>query len=83
MNIEATKERVEKFFELTPLATFPVPERAKKVRTIPANWTVQRAVEMLSQQKILAAPVVDNSQPASAPWEQRYIGSFIVPHLRK
>ena len=77
----AMHKKVVEFFRLVPLAIFPMPEPANKVLSIPSTSTVEAALAMLSEQKILAAPVVDMSQPMSAPWEHRYIGTNIYFNL--
>ncbi|XP_058226383.1 SNF1-related protein kinase regulatory subunit gamma-1-like [Rhododendron vialii] len=66
-------EKLNACFESIPVSSFP-PAPSSQVIEINSNASLAEAVQLLSQHKILSAPVVDVDAPEDASWIDRYIG---------
>ncbi|KAF3436877.1 hypothetical protein FNV43_RR19630 [Rhamnella rubrinervis] len=66
-------EKLNACFESVPVSAFP-PAPPDQVIEIKSNTSLAEAVKILSQHKILSAPVVDVDAPEDASWIDRYIG---------
>ncbi|MCD7451095.1 SNF1- protein kinase regulatory subunit gamma-1 [Datura stramonium] len=66
-------EKLNACFENIPVSDFP-PAPSNQVIEIKSDVTLAEAVKLLSQHKILSAPVVDVDAPEDASWIDRYIG---------
>ncbi|CAN4087969.1 unnamed protein product [Withania somnifera] len=66
-------EKLNACFENIPVSDFP-PAPSNQVIEIKSDATLAEAVKLLSQHKILSAPVVDVDAPEDASWIDRYIG---------
>ncbi|KAL3342728.1 hypothetical protein AABB24_026656 [Solanum stoloniferum] len=66
-------EKLNACFENIPVSDFP-PAPSNQVIEINSDATLAEAVKLLSQHKILSAPVVDVDAPEDATWIDRYIG---------
>ncbi|XP_021759414.1 SNF1-related protein kinase regulatory subunit gamma-1-like [Chenopodium quinoa] len=74
-NLEAQLSPTDKLnacFESIPVSSFPLAQ-ASKVE-IKSNCSLAEAVSILSQHKLLSAPVVDVEAADDATWIERYIG---------
>ncbi|ONI07991.1 hypothetical protein PRUPE_5G152000 [Prunus persica] len=66
-------EKLNACFESVPVSAFP-PAPSNQVIEIKSDTSLAEAVKILSQHKILSAPVVDVDAPEDASWIDRYIG---------
>ncbi|GAV56558.1 CBS domain-containing protein [Cephalotus follicularis] len=66
-------EKLNACFESIPVSAFP-PAPSTQVIEIRSDSTLAEAVKILSERKILSAPVVDVDAPEDASWIDRYIG---------
>ncbi|KAI8543966.1 hypothetical protein RHMOL_Rhmol08G0258400 [Rhododendron molle] len=66
-------EKLNACFESIPVSSFP-PAPSSQGIEIKSNASLAEAVQLLSQHKILSAPVVDVDAPEDASWIDRYIG---------
>ncbi|KAG5617943.1 hypothetical protein H5410_017767 [Solanum commersonii] len=66
-------EKLNACFENIPVSDFP-PAPSNQVIEINSDATLAEAVKLLSQHKLLSAPVVDVDAPEDATWIDRYIG---------
>ena len=66
-------EKLNACFESIPVSSFP-PAPSSQVIEIRSDTSLAEAVQMLSQHKVLSAPVVDVDAPGDASWIDRYIG---------
>uniref|UniRef100_A0A5B6Z8I0 CBS domain-containing protein n=1 Tax=Davidia involucrata TaxID=16924 RepID=A0A5B6Z8I0_DAVIN len=66
-------EKLNACFESIPVSSFP-PAPSSQVIEINSNTSLAEAVQLLSQYKVLSAPVVDVDAPEDASWIDRYIG---------
>ncbi|CAN6713614.1 unnamed protein product [Malus baccata var. baccata] len=66
-------EKLNACFEGVPVSAFP-PAPENQVIEIKSDTSLAEAVKILSQHKILSAPVVDVDAPEDASWIDRYIG---------
>lgn len=66
-------EKLNACFESIPVSSFPLASAISQVE-ISSDCSLAEAVSILSQHKILSAPVVDNEAPEDATWFDRYIG---------
>lgn len=65
-------EKLNACFESIPVSSFPLAS-ASQVE-ISSNCSLADAVSILSQHKLLSAPVVDVQAPDDATWIERYLG---------
>lgn len=65
-------EKLNACFESIPVSSFPLAS-ASQVE-ISSDCSLAEAVRILSQHRLLSAPVVDNEAPDDATWIDRYIG---------
>ncbi|RAL42822.1 hypothetical protein DM860_009329 [Cuscuta australis] len=66
-------EKLNACFESIPVSDFP-PAAPDQVIEIKSDASLGEAVKLLSQNKLLGAPVVDVDAPEDASWIDRYIG---------
>ncbi|XP_011024028.1 PREDICTED: SNF1-related protein kinase regulatory subunit gamma-1-like [Populus euphratica] len=66
-------EKLNACFESIPVSAFP-PAPSSQVIEIKSDTSLAEAVQILSEHKILSAPVVDVDAPEDASWIDRYIG---------
>ncbi|XP_031092131.1 SNF1-related protein kinase regulatory subunit gamma-1 [Ipomoea triloba] len=66
-------EKLNACFESIPVSDFP-PAASNQVVEIKSDASLGEAVKLLSQHKLLSAPVVDVDAPEDASWIDRYIG---------
>ncbi|GFZ17426.1 SNF1-related protein kinase regulatory subunit gamma 1 [Actinidia rufa] len=66
-------EKLNTCFESIPVSSFP-PAPESQVIEINSDASLAEVVQLLSQHKILSAPVVDVDAPKDASWIDRYIG---------
>ncbi|KAJ0049409.1 SNF1-related protein kinase regulatory subunit gamma-1 [Pistacia vera] len=66
-------EKLNACFESIPLSAFP-PAPSSQVIEIKSDTSLAEAVDILAQNKILSAPVVDVNASEDASWMDRYIG---------
>ncbi|KAJ6869209.1 SNF1-related protein kinase regulatory subunit gamma-1-like [Populus alba x Populus x berolinensis] len=66
-------EKLNACFESIPVSAFP-PAPSSQVIEIKSDTSLAEAVHILSEHKILSAPVVDVDAPEDASWIDRYIG---------
>ncbi|XP_057972354.1 SNF1-related protein kinase regulatory subunit gamma-1 [Malania oleifera] len=66
-------EKLNACFESIPVSSFPLAPSSQVIE-ISSDASLAEAVQILSQHKILSAPVVDVSAPADATWMDRYLG---------
>ncbi|XP_065623276.1 SNF1-related protein kinase regulatory subunit gamma-1 isoform X3 [Quercus suber] len=66
-------EKLNACFESIPVSAFP-PAPSNQAIEIKSDASLDEAVQILAQHKILSAPVVDVDAPEDASWIDRYIG---------
>ncbi|KAK8952867.1 SNF1-related protein kinase regulatory subunit gamma-1 [Platanthera guangdongensis] len=66
-------EKLNSCFESMPVTSFPQAPSSQVIE-IPSNSSLADAVEILSKNKILSAPVRNIEAPEDASWLDRYIG---------
>ncbi|KAL9239360.1 hypothetical protein vseg_013692 [Gypsophila vaccaria] len=66
-------DKLNACFESIPVSSFPLASSASQVE-ISSDCSLAEAVTILSEHKLLSAPVVDNQAPDDATWIDRYIG---------
>ncbi|KAD4385819.1 hypothetical protein E3N88_25988 [Mikania micrantha] len=66
-------EKLNACFESIPVSEFPHASSSKVIE-IKSDASLGEAVRLLSQHKILSAPVVDVDAPEDASWIDRYLG---------
>ncbi|KAG0491106.1 hypothetical protein HPP92_007969 [Vanilla planifolia] len=66
-------EKLNSCFESIPVSSFPPAPPSLEIE-IPSDASLADAVEILSKNKILSAPVWNVDAPADASWIDRYIG---------
>ncbi|KAL6973053.1 SNF1-related protein kinase regulatory subunit gamma-1 [Sarracenia purpurea var. burkii] len=66
-------EKLNTCFESIPVSSFP-PAPSSQVIEINSDASLAEAVQLMSQNKVLSAPVVDVDAPEDASWIDRYIG---------
>ncbi|KAA8540685.1 hypothetical protein F0562_024396 [Nyssa sinensis] len=66
-------EKLNACFESIPVSSFPPAPSSQDIE-INSDTSLAEAVQLLSQYKILSAPVVDVDAPEDASWIDRYIG---------
>ncbi|XVE56593.1 hypothetical protein DITRI_Ditri04bG0023600 [Diplodiscus trichospermus] len=64
-------EKLNACFESIPVSAFPLAPQGIEIKS---NASLAEAVQILAQNKILSAPVVDVNAPEDATWIDRYIG---------
>nr|WCR76081.1 SNF1-related protein kinase regulatory subunit gamma-1 [Aquilaria sinensis] len=65
-------EKLNACFESIPVSSFPA--APSQVIEIKSDASLEEAVQVLAQNKIFSAPVVDVDAPEDASWMDRYIG---------
>ncbi|KAF7124761.1 hypothetical protein RHSIM_Rhsim12G0174100 [Rhododendron simsii] len=66
-------EKLNACFESIPVSAFP-PAPSSQVIEINSDASLAEAVQLMSEHKVLSAPVVDVDAPKDASWIDRYIG---------
>ncbi|KAG5523094.1 hypothetical protein RHGRI_035037 [Rhododendron griersonianum] len=66
-------EKLNACFENIPVSAFP-PAPSSQVIEINSDASLAEAVQLMSEHKVLSAPVVDVDAPKDASWIDRYIG---------
>lgn len=66
-------EKLNACFESIPVSAFP-PAPSSQVVEINSDASLAEAVQLMSENKVLSAPVVDVDAPEDASWIDRYIG---------
>ncbi|KAK9748315.1 hypothetical protein RND81_02G049800 [Saponaria officinalis] len=66
-------DKLNACFESIPVSSFPLASAASQVE-ISSDCSLAEAVSILSEHKLLSAPVVDDQAPDDATWIDRYIG---------
>ncbi|XP_076935485.1 SNF1-related protein kinase regulatory subunit gamma-1-like [Bidens hawaiensis] len=66
-------EKLNACFESIPVSEFPQASSSQVIE-IKSDASLGEAVQLLSQNKILSAPVVDVDAPEDASWIDRYLG---------
>ncbi|KAH9617576.1 hypothetical protein KSS87_004014 [Heliosperma pusillum] len=66
-------EKLNACFESIPVSSFPLADQSSQVE-ISSDCSLAEAVSILSEHKLLSAPVVDSQAPDDATWIERYIG---------
>ncbi|KAG4116828.1 hypothetical protein ERO13_D12G191400v2 [Gossypium hirsutum] len=64
-------EKLNACFESIPVSAFPIAPQGIEIKS---DASLAEAVQILAQNKILSAPVVDVDAPEDATWMDRYIG---------
>ncbi|GMJ00101.1 SNF1-related protein kinase regulatory subunit gamma 1 [Hibiscus trionum] len=64
-------EKLNACFESIPVSAFPIAPQGIEIKS---DASLADAVQILAQNKILSAPVVDVDAPEDATWMDRYIG---------
>ncbi|TYJ06021.1 hypothetical protein E1A91_A12G204000v1 [Gossypium mustelinum] len=64
-------EKLNACFESIPVSAFPISPQGIEMKS---DASLAEAVQILAQNKILSAPVVDVDAPEDATWMDRYIG---------
>ncbi|KHG06730.1 SNF1-related protein kinase regulatory subunit gamma-1 [Gossypium arboreum] len=64
-------EKLNACFESIPVSAFPISPQGIEIKS---DASLAEAVQILAQNKILSAPVVDVDAPEDATWMDRYIG---------
>ncbi|KAG4171115.1 hypothetical protein ERO13_A12G189100v2 [Gossypium hirsutum] len=64
-------EKLNACFESIPVSAFPISPQGIEIKS---DASLAEAVQILAQNKILSAPIVDVDAPEDATWMDRYIG---------